>query len=69
MPADNILSKGVMVINGQEVPCIQPSAVDYACNVTVAIDTSVSALSEALVNVFLDRRETGDKAGCAEYLI
>ena len=69
VPADIILSKGVIVINGQDVPCIQRSAVDYARKVTVAIDTSVPALSKALVDVFVDRRRTDDNAGCAEYLV
>lgn len=68
-PADILLSKGKIVMNGSEIPCIQIGGEVKARKVRVADETRIPGKSETLVNVFVERREADDIERCADYLV
>ncbi|KAL3878170.1 hypothetical protein ACJMK2_030539 [Sinanodonta woodiana] len=57
-PADILLSKGVIKLNGVSIPCIQIGLNDDTVrNVKAADDFIIPGNSEAIIDVFVDRRE------------
>ena len=59
-PADILIRKRVMVINGVEIPCIGKHTGKPIRIVTVADDVTVPGESEALIDVFIERQESDD---------
>ncbi|KAH3832629.1 hypothetical protein DPMN_105921 [Dreissena polymorpha] len=68
-PADLLLSKGVVILGGVEIPCFKKAVESRYRKVTVAEDVTVPAKSEDLVDVFVGRRKSDDDDSRAEYLI
>ncbi|KAL3882972.1 hypothetical protein ACJMK2_029273 [Sinanodonta woodiana] len=57
-PADILLSKGVIKLHGISVPCIQIGLNDDTVrNVKATDDCIIPGNSEAIIDVFVDRRE------------
>ncbi|KAK3607496.1 hypothetical protein CHS0354_031115 [Potamilus streckersoni] len=69
-PADILLSKGVIKLNGVSIPCIRigPNE-DTVRNLRAADDFIIPGNSEAVIDVFVDRREEDGFAKQKEFLI
>ncbi|KAH3869748.1 hypothetical protein DPMN_032917 [Dreissena polymorpha] len=61
--ADILLSRGVILLDGHKLPCISQAQCENLRKVTVADDTMVPGISEAVVDVFLERTEWDDHLG------
>ena len=59
-PADILLSKGAIVIDGVEIPCMQIGGMQKARKVTVAEDFKIPGNSEAVIDVYVERTEADD---------
>jgi hypothetical protein len=69
-PADILLSKGVIKLHGVSIPCIQIGLNDDTVrNVKAADDFIIPGNSEAIIDVFVDRREEDGIAKQHEFLI
>ena len=68
-PADIILSKGLILINGAEVPVIQMGLKNRVRRVTAADHFVIPAQSEAIIDVYVEREEDDDEVSDSEYLI
>ncbi len=68
-PADILLSKGKIVLDSIEIPCIQVGSKSRARKVVIADDVSVPGNSEALIDVFIERMEEDDLNQKADYLV
>lgn len=68
-PADILLSKGVIILDGIEVPCFQIGGEDNARKVIAAADTLIPGKSEALLDVYVNRKEDDDYDAEASYLV
>ena len=68
-PADILLSKGTILLDNHEIPCIQVGVQEKVRKVTVAQDCVVPGCSEAVVDVFVSREEQDDISGQTDYLI
>lgn len=68
-PADLMMSKGVLVINKQEVPIIQVGLNTRVRRVTAADHFVIPAQSEAVMDVFIERQEYDDFSAEEDYII
>ncbi|KAK3597647.1 hypothetical protein CHS0354_040016 [Potamilus streckersoni] len=69
-PADILLSKGIIKLHGVSIPCIQIGLNDDTVrNVRAADDFIIPGNSEAVIDVFVDRREEDGYAKQKEFLI
>ncbi|KAL3858790.1 hypothetical protein ACJMK2_009043 [Sinanodonta woodiana] len=69
-PADILLSKGVIKLHGVSIPCIQIGLNDdTVSNVKAADDFIIPENSEAIIDVFVDKREEDGIAMQHEFLI
>ncbi len=68
-PADILLSRNVVVLDGQEVPCIQKGRPLTTRKVVVADDVKVPGNSEALIDVYVERFGGDDEDYEADYLV
>ena len=68
-PADLKLSQGVLVINKQEVPIIQVGLSTRVRKVTAADHFVIPAQNEAVIDVFIERKECNDFLAEADYVI
>ncbi|KAL3858805.1 hypothetical protein ACJMK2_009058 [Sinanodonta woodiana] len=69
-PADILLSKGVIKLHGVSIPCIQIGLNDDTVrNVKAADDFIIPENSEAIIDVFVDKREEDGIATQHEFLI
>ncbi|KAL3890178.1 hypothetical protein ACJMK2_002470 [Sinanodonta woodiana] len=69
-PADILLSKGVIKLHGVSIPCIQIGLNDDTVrNVKAADDFIIPGNCEAIIDVFVDRREEDGIAKQHEFLI
>ncbi|KAH3706540.1 hypothetical protein DPMN_065927 [Dreissena polymorpha] len=59
-PADILLSKGVIVLKGKNIPCIQIVMKNDVRKVTAADHFIIPPLSEAVIDVFIERKELDD---------
>ena len=68
-PADLLMSKGFLVIDKQEVPIIQVGLSARTRKVTAADHFVIPAQSEAVIDVFIERREYDDFSADEDYII
>ena len=68
-PADILMSKGVIKLRGHEVPCISTSIKDKNRKVTVADDFIIPGLSEAIIDVYIERKEADELNSINEFII
>ena len=68
-PADILLSKNKIVLDGVDIPCFQVRANKRSRRVIVAEDTSIPGLTEALVDVYVERIEEDDEKVEDGYLV
>ena len=68
-PADILLSKNKIVLDGVDIPCFQVRVNKRSRRVIVAEDTSIPGLTEALVDVFVERIEEDDEKAQEDYLV
>lgn len=68
-PTDLMMSKGVLVIDRQEVPIIQVGVNSRIRKVTAADHFVIPAQSEAVVDVFVERLDYDDFSAEQDYLI
>ncbi|KAH3849356.1 hypothetical protein DPMN_091755 [Dreissena polymorpha] len=66
-PADIILSRSIISLDGKEIPCIQ-KRLRQMRKVTVADDMLVPENSEAVIEVYVEREEADD-GGKPDYII
>ena len=59
-PADILLSKAKIIFRGEEIPCIQIGVRNSIRKVTLADHVVIPPQSEALLDVFVERKETDD---------
>ncbi|KAH3836702.1 hypothetical protein DPMN_110075 [Dreissena polymorpha] len=59
-PADLLLSREIIMLEGYEIPCISKAKCSEARRATVAEDINIPGNSEALVDVFVNRIEWDD---------
>lgn len=68
-PADILLSKNKIVIDGVEIPCFQVGRQQKSRRVVVARDVSIPGQTEALVDVYVERIEEDDSEMSADYIV
>ena len=68
-PADLMMSKGVLHINGKEVPIIQVGLQTRTRRVTSADHFIIPAQSESVIDVYVERQEYDDFSSENDYLI
>ncbi len=68
-PADILLSRNVIVLNGHEVPCLRKGRPLRTRKVIVADDVKIPGNSEALIDVYIERVEYDDADIGADYLV
>ncbi|MCW4264114.1 MAG: retroviral-like aspartic protease family protein [Candidatus Thiodiazotropha endolucinida] len=68
-PADLLMSKGVLMVNKQEVPIIQVGISNRVRRVTAADHFVIPAQSECIIDVYVDREEYDDFTSEREYVI
>ncbi|MCG8044792.1 MAG: retroviral-like aspartic protease family protein, partial [Candidatus Thiodiazotropha endolucinida] len=68
-PTDLMLSKGVLVINHQEVPVIQIGITKRVRKVTAADHYTIPAQSESVIDVYVERHEYDDFSSEKDYVI
>ena len=68
-PTDILLSKGVLMIENQEVPIIQVGLKQCIRRVTAADHSIIPAQSEAVIDVYVERRDYDDFTCESEYII
>ena len=68
-PTDLLLTKGVLMIDNQEVPIIQVGINQRVRGVTEADNSIIPAQSEAVIDVYVERREYDDFSCESEYII
>lgn len=67
-PADILLSKGLIVLGGTNIPCFKVGT-KKTRRVTLAEDTNVPGRSEAVVDVFVERTEEDDSDQPADFIV
>ena len=68
-PTDLLLNKGVLMIDNQEVPIIQVGINQRIRGVTATEHSIILAQSEAVIDVYVERREYDDFSCESEYII
>ena len=68
-PTDILMSKGVLKMAVKEVPIIQVGIVNRIRNVTAADHSVIPAQSEAIIDVYIERREYDDFSSESEYIV
>ena len=68
-PTDLLLSKGVLKVEGKEVPIIQVGMKNRVRKVTSADHFFIPAQSEAVIDVYVERQEYDDFSSRKEYLV
>ena len=68
-PADILLSKNKILLDGNEIPVFQVGKVGKARQVTVAGDMTLPPQAEAVVKVYIERLECDDDDGRADYVV
>lgn len=68
-PTDLMMSKGVLIINKQEVPIIQIGVNSRVRKVTAADHFVIPPQSEAVVDVYIEREEYDDFSAEQDYII
>ena len=68
-PTDILMSKGVLQMAGKEVPIIQIGMADRIRRVTAADHTVIPAESEAIIDVYIQRKEYDDFSSESEYIV
>ena len=68
-PADILLSRGMIVLDGVSIPCFQVGRRSRPRRVTVADDVTIPGQTEAVIEVFVEREEFDDLAKQSEYLV
>ncbi len=68
-PADILLSRNVIVLDGQEVPCLSKGRTLRTRKVTVADDVKIPGNTEALIDVYVERIDDDDGDPSADYLV
>ena len=68
-PTDILLSKGVLMIENQEVPIIQVGIKQCIRRVTAADHSIIPAQSEVVIDVYVERRDYDDYTCESEYII
>lgn len=68
-PADLLLSKGKIVLEGVEIPCVRIDNSHKTREVTVAEDQSIPGRIEAVVDAYVERNEDDDFDSDPDYLI
>ncbi len=68
-PADILMSRNVIVLDGQEVPCVQKRRPLETRKVIVADDVKIPGNSEALVDVYVERVDDDDVDEEVDYLV
>jgi hypothetical protein len=68
-PADILLSQNKIVLDGVEIPCFQVGIPKRVRRVVVADDVQIPGLSEALVDVYVERCEYDDSDNDPSFLL
>ena len=68
-PTDLLMSKGVLILNKQEVPIIQVGVTNRVRRVTAADHSVIPAQSECVIDVYVERQEYDDFSSEREYVI
>ena len=68
-PSDFLMSKGVLLINKQEVPIIQVGIKTRVRRVTSADHFVIPAQCESVIDVYVERHESDDFSSETEYLV
>ena len=68
-PTDLLMSKGILMINKQEVPIIQVGVNSRMRKVTAADHFVIPPQSEAIVDVYIERQEYDDFSAEQDYII
>ena len=68
-PTDLLMSKGVLMIAGKEVPIIQIGLQNRIRKVTAADHYVIPAQSEAVIDVFIERQEYDDFSADVDYIV
>lgn len=68
-PTDLLMSKGVLVIKGQDVPILQVGVTSRVRRVTAADHCVIPAQSECIMDVYVERQEYDDVVSEKEYII
>ena len=68
-PADILLSKGVIVLKGKTIPCIQIGMKNDVRKVTAADHFIIPPLSEAVIDVFIERKESDDASQKTDFIV
>ena len=68
-PSDLFMSKGVLLINKQEVPIIQVGIKTRVRRVTSADHFVIPAQCESVIDVYVERHESDDFSSETEYLV
>ena len=68
-PTDLLLTKGVLMVDNKEVPIIQVGINQRIRGVTAADHSIIPAQSEAVIDVYVERREYDDFSCESEYII
>lgn len=67
--ADILLSRNKIILNGVDIPCFQVGPAVDTRRVVVAETCTIPGLTEALVDVYVDRKYSDDDNKRAEYLV
>ena len=68
-PADILLSRDVIVLEGKEIPCYKNACTLKARKVVVADDVNIPGHTEALIHVYVERKETDDDDHNASFVV
>ena len=68
-PTDLLMSKGVLMIAGKEVPIIQIGLQNRIRKVTAADHYVIPAQREAVIDVFIERQEYDDFSADVDYIL
>jgi len=68
-PADLLLSRGVILFQGKEIPCIQVGLKEEIRKVRAADNYTIPGQSETIIDVMVDRLESDDLMQDTEFII
>ena len=68
-PADLLLKKGILLLDGHEVPCSQIGMQETLRKVVAADDVEIPGLSEAVIDVYVERTDIDDDSRHSNFLI
>ena len=68
-PADILLSKSLLILRGQEIPCIQVGVTNKIRKVTAADHVVIPPQSEAVLDVYIEHMEADDTSCVCDFIV